>query len=77
MLNTFTEQNMPSINRLTESPIFERGDQLAIYSAIAGRTRSITFDTLKKSLKYVEDLSLNGGVLTVHYSDGSQKELNL
>lgn len=68
---------MTSINRLTESPIFEQGDQLAIYSASAGRTLSITFDTLKKSLKYVEDLTVNGGVLTVHYSDGSQKDLNI
>ena len=68
---------MTAINKLTESTTFERGDQLAIYSSNAGRTRSISFDTVKKSLKYVEDLSLNGSVLTVHYSDGSQKELSI
>lgn len=68
---------MPAINRLTESPTFEQGDQLAIYSASAGRTRSLSFDALKKSLKYVEDLTVEGSVLTVHYSDGTQKELNI
>lgn len=68
---------MTAINRLTESLTFEHGDQLVIYSASAGRTRSISFDTIKKSLKYVEDLSVNGGVLTIHYSDGTQKDLNI
>lgn len=68
---------MPAINRLTESPIFEEGDQLAIYSAKAGRTRSLSFDTLKKSLKYVSNIEVNAGVMTVYFSDGTQKDINI
>lgn len=68
---------MTQIQKLAESTTFESGDKIAIYSNKASRTRSLSFDSLKKSLRYVSDITAGTSTLIVHYSDGTQKELTL
>lgn len=68
---------MTSINRLTQKPIPVDSDLLPVWDSESSRTRSITYKSIKESIIYVSDLTLDANVLTVHYSDGTTKELNL
>lgn len=68
---------MTQINKLTESPTFEAGDKMPIYNKQVSRTRSLSFENLQKNLKYVSDITVSGSILTVHYSDGTQKDLTI
>ncbi len=68
---------MTQINKLTESPTFVAGDKLPIHVKKVSRTRSLSFENLQKSLKYVSDITVSGSILTVHYSDGTQKDLTI
>lgn len=68
---------MTIIKKLTETPFFEAGDKLPIYSKRSSQTRSLSFENLKTNLKYVSDITIDSGTLTVHYSDGTQKDLSI
>ncbi|AUR83516.1 coil containing protein [Vibrio phage 1.036.O._10N.286.45.C3] len=47
MLNTFTEQNMTSINKLTQTPTLEDNDLSVVWQNSSGRTRAITIENLR------------------------------
>lgn len=68
---------MTSISRLTQKPKPIDGDLVAIWDSESSRTRSVNFKSIKEFMIYVSDLTLDANVLTVHYSDGTTKELNL
>ena len=48
MLNTFTEKNMTSINRLTQTPDAQDNDLIPIWDSSASRTRGILSSTLRE-----------------------------
>ena len=68
---------MTSVNKLNQVDKIEDKDLIPLWDGSSSRTRSAPASHLKPYLKYVSDLTVNGTTLTVHYSDGTTKDLTI
>ncbi len=68
---------MSQINNLPQKASISDADLLPIWNSEQSRTGNTPASSLKPYLKYVENITVTGSVLTVYYSDGTQKDLNI